>query len=436
MNAIVTVSPAGPLELSTMHKLRVRILPLVFLGFTIAFLDRINIGFAALTMNAELQISKEQFGLLTGIFFIGYFFFEIPSNLLLHKIGARIWIARIMITWGLVAVLTGFAQSVFQLCALRFLLGVAEAGFFPGILLYLTYWFRQREYAQAVALFVGAIPVANVIGAPLSGFILDHVHWWNIESWRWLLITEGIPAILCGALIYLVLPSRPREAKFLTQEETNWLNAELTREEEKKNEEQPISALQALAHARVWYLAFILFALLIGFYAMSFWMPQLVKTVSGHHSNTFVGVLVMIPHVAGLVAMIFVSRSSDSRMERRLHAALPTLAAGAAMLLLGTTNSSVLTILLLCLAAMGTYSFFGPFWSLPGEFLTGFSAASGLALVASFGNLGGFVGPYMIGAISQRTGSLHRNLAVAAIPLLVSGTLLLLLPKKTLPNRR
>jgi ACS family tartrate transporter-like MFS transporter len=418
------------LQTTTLRKLRMKVIPLVFAGFVVAFLDRINIGFAALTMNAALGITKQQFGLLTGIFFVGYFFFEIPSNLLLHKIGARVWIARIMISWGVVAMLTGFAHNVLQLCVLRFLLGMAEAGFFPGIVLYLTYWFRQREYARAVALFIGAIPVASVLGSPLSGFILDHVHTLGFDSWRWLLILEGIPAIACGVVIYLFLPNRPADARFLTQAEKDWLSAELKREEANKLRQRPITAVQALTHTRVWHLASVLFTLLIGFYAMSFWMPQVVKSVSSRYSNTFVGVLVMIPHLAGLGAMILVSRSSDRKMERRFHAALPTAIAGIALVSLGATESPLLTIVLFSFVAMGTYGFFGPFWSLPGEFLTGFSAASGIALVASIGNLGGFVGPYVIGAISQRTGSVHRNLGLAALSLWASAALLLCLRAK------
>jgi ACS family tartrate transporter-like MFS transporter len=418
------------LQTNTIRKLRAKIIPLVFLGFLVAFLDRINISFAALTMNEALGITKEQFGLLTGIFFVGYFFFEIPSNLLLHKIGARIWIARIMISWGVVAALTGFAHNVFQLCVLRFLLGMAEAGFFPGIVLYLTYWFRQREYAQAVALFIAAIPVANVLGSPLSGFILDHVHTVGLASWRWLLILEGLPAIVCGVVTYIFLPNRPTDARFLTQAEKDWLTADLEREAVQKLNERPITAVRALSHARVWHLASVLFTLLIGFYAMSFWMPQVVKSVSSHYSNTLVGVLVMIPHLAGLGAMILVSRSSDRRMERRFHAAIPTAIAGIALVSLVATESPFLTIALFSIVAMGTYSFFGPFWSLPGEFLTGFSAASGIALVASIGNLGGFVGPYLIGAVSQRTGSLHRNLGFAALSLWACAALILCLRDK------
>ncbi|HWO29263.1 MAG TPA: MFS transporter [Candidatus Acidoferrum sp.] len=428
---MTTSVPTGIIPAVIIHKLRTRIIPLVLLGFFVAFLDRINIGFAALTMNEALHITKEQFGLLSGIFFLGYFFFEIPSNLLLHKIGARVWITRIMISWGVVAVLSGFVHNVPSLCVLRFLLGMAEAGFFPGILLYLTYWFRQQEYAQAVALFLAAIPAANVLGAPVSGFILDHVHWLGVDSWRWLLVIEGIPAIGCGIVIYLLLPSRPEDARFLTQDEKDWITLELSREEKQKLGQLRISALRALTNGRVWYLACVLFTLLIGFYAVSFWLPQVVKSLSRQYSNTTIGILVMIPHLAGLLAMILVSQSSDSKLERRFHAAIPTLVAGIALFLLGTTNSLFGSIVLFSLVAMGTYSVFGPFWSLPSEFLTGFSAASGIALIASIGNLGGFVGPYAIGAISQRTGSVHGNLAFAAIPLLLSATLILFLPKKT-----
>src|SRR5713226_1804911 len=211
------------MQAGTIQKLRLRIIPYLFLLYVIAYLDRINIGFAALTMNKELAITSEQFGLLVGIFFFGYFLFEIPSNLLLHKMGARVWIARILISWGIVAILTGFVQTAFHLYVVRFLLGVAEAGFFPGILLYLTYWFRQREQAQVVALFIAAAPVSGILGAPVSGFILDHAHWLAISSWRWLLILEGLPAIVCGALTYFLLPSRPAEATFLTHDEKGWI---------------------------------------------------------------------------------------------------------------------------------------------------------------------------------------------------------------------
>ncbi len=415
-------------ENKVIRKLRIRLIPYLFLLYIVGYLDRINIGFAALTMNKELAITSQQFGLLVGIFFFGYCLFEVPSNLLLHKIGARIWIARILISWGVVALATGLVRSVPQLCVARFLLGVAEAGFFPGILLYLTYWFRQREQAQAIALFLTGLPVTSIVGAPISGFLLDHAHWLGISSWRWLLVLEGFPALACGVLTYFVLPSRPAEAKFLTREEKDWIAAELGREENQKRESHAISATQAMINPRVWHLALIGLMLNIGMYTVSFWMPQEVKALSSLYSNTTVGMLVMIPHLAGLVAMVWVSRNSDRTLERKYHAAIPAIVAGIAFLSLGATRSPFLSIALLAFVAAGIYSVYGPFYSLPGEFLTGFSAASGLAVISSVANFGGFVGPYAVGAISAKTGSLYGGLALAGLSLLVSATLMLLLP--------
>ncbi len=421
------------IETRTVHKLRIRIIPFLFLLYIVAYLDRINIGFAALTMNKQLAITSRQYGLLVGIFFFGYFFFEIPSNLLLHKIGARIWIARILISWGIVAVLTGFVRSVGQLYVARFVLGVAEAGFFPGIVLFLTYWFRQREQARAIALFMTALPVTSILGAPISGLILDRARWLGISSWRWLLILEGMPAIACCLLTYFFLPSRPAEADFLTRDEKDWITAALAREEEQKRTKHQISATRTLSDGRVWHLASIGFTMAIGLYSMSFWMPQEVKSLSSRYSNTMVGFLVMIPHLVGLLVMVLVSRSSDRKLERRYHAAIPAVVGGIALLLLGTTNSPFFSIALLSFMALGIYSFYGPFYSLPSEFLTGFSAASGIALISSVANLGGFVGPYAIGAINDRTGSLYGGLVAVGVSLFVSATPLLVLPRERRP---
>jgi len=423
---------ALPDEAKTIHKLRMRIIPFVFLLYIISFLDRINISFAALTMNKELAITSQQFGLVAGIFFLGYFLFEIPSNLLLHKLGARIWIARILITWGILAMLTGLVQSAHQLYAVRFLLGLAEAGYFPGIALYLTYWFRQRDQAQAIALFLAGIPVTSILGAPVSTFILDHVHWLSISSWRWLLILEGIPAVVGGVITYFLLPSRPAEAKFLSKEEKNWIEAELAREEQEKLTSHKISAVQALLNRRIWHLGLIGFTLNTAMYGMNFWMPQLVKSLSSGISNSLIGLLVMIPHLVGLPVMVMVSRSSDRKRERRFHAAIPAIAAGIALASLGATHAIFPTIAFLSLAALGIYSVYGPFYSLPGDFLTGFAAASGIALVSSVANLGGFLGPFAIGWISQKTGTLYGGLAVAGVSLFASATLMLLLPRKLL----
>jgi predicted MFS family arabinose efflux permease len=311
---------------------------------------------------------------------------------------------------------------------------VAEAGFFPGIVLYLTYWFRQREQARVISLFVTALPVASILGAPVSGYILDHAHWAALSSWRWLLILEGLPAIVGGVLAYLFLPSRPAESTFLTHEEKGSITAELAREDQAKIGEHSISALRALAHPRVWHLAAALFAFDIGLYAMSFYMPQSVKALSSGYSNTAVGILVMIPHLAGLAAMVLVSRSSDRRLERRYHAAIPLIIAGMALMMLGTTSSPLVLISLWSFVAMGIYSFFGPFFSMPSKFLVGFSAAAGIALINSVGNLGGFVGPSVIGALAHGTRGIYAGLALAGVSLCVSATLVLLL-KETRPTR-
>ena len=417
----------------TVQKLRLRILPFVFLLFVIAQLDRNNIGFAALAMNKELAITSQQYGLVFGIFFFGYCIFEIPSNLLLHKIGARVWIARILISWGIVAMLTGFVHTVHQLYVVRFLLGLAEAGYFPGIVLYLTYWFPQREQARAFALLVVANPVTAILGAPVSVLILDHVHWLGVSSWRWLLILEGAPAIVCGGLTYLLLPNRPQEANFLSADEKERIREELGREEQRKFEQRQYSVFQVLASGREWHLVLIYVGMMIGQYALNSWAPQLVKSLSSSYSNSMVGLLVTIPYLVGLAAMIFVSQSSDRKLERRYHVAIPALTGGAALVLLGTTRSPFYSVTLLTLLAVGICSFYGPFWALPNEFLTGFAAAAGIALVNSIGNLGGFVGPYMIGAIATKTGNLYAGLAIAGVSLFLSATLVLLLPRKARP---
>ena len=423
-----------PVPARTILKLKIRLLPFLFALYVVAFVDRINLGFAALTMNRELGIGIQQFGLAVGIFFGGYFLFEIPSNLILHRIGARVWICRILLSWGIIAVLTGLVHSAQQLYLARFALGLAEAGYFPGIVLYLGYWFRQREKAQALALILMGMPIASIIGAPISGFILDHVHWAHLSSWRWLLILEGAPAVVCVGLTYLVLPSRPAEASFLTPEEKTKLMGELKMEEGMRQKAQPISVLQTLVNPRVWHLAMIGFGHGFATYTVNFWLPQIMKEAVGESSSTHVGLLVALPNLFGVAAMAFVSRHSDRRRERRFHMAACAAVAGLALLLLGTSHSPVVIVILFAVVAMGAYSFLPVFFSVPGEFLCGFSVAAGIALVTSVANLGGFVGPYTVAFIQQKAGNAHSGLICAGVFYCLSACLAAALPRRKEPD--
>lgn len=333
--------------------------------------------------------------------------------------------------WGVAAALSGLVHTIHQLYFARFLLGLAEAGYYPGILLYLTYWFRRREQAQAIALFMTGIPISSVLGAPISGLILDHVHWLGMSSWRWSLILEGLPGVGFGIFTYFLLPNSPAEAKFLTGIEKNWITSQLQSEEDHKSAHR-LSASSALVNGRVWCLA----GAAVFHGAVSngvfFWMPQVVKTMALGYSNTMIGLLVMVPYIIGLLAMILISRSSDRNFERKWHVVIPATIAGIACAALGATHS-VLFVTVLLSAVIGCIcGYLGPFWALPSEFLAGPSAASGIALITTFVNLGGFAGPYAIGFIRQRTESLSGAFGAAGASLFVFALLVELLPKASL----
>ena len=413
-----TFTPAE--EKAVIRKITWRIIPFVFLLYIISYLDRANIGYAALQMNKELALSSEAFGFVSGIFFIGYFLFEVPSNVMLNKFGARRWIARILLTWGAVAVATAFVQSANQLYVLRFLLGVAEAGFFPGIIVYLTYWFRAKELATTVALFTAAIPVSYIVGAPLSTWIMDNVHWLQWNGWRWMLLLEGAPAVIGGILCYVYLTDRPKDAKWLTEAEKTWLTGQLERDRQARPNAAHLGTLQVMRNPRVLYLSFIYFVYQCGSLGVGYWMPQIIKGFSASLTHTQVGLIAMVPYLFATIVMIFWSRSSDRRNERRLHSAIPLAVAAIALLGAGLLPDPYIAISLISMSLAGLYAFKSPFWALPTLFLTRSTAAVSIAVINSIGNLGGFVGPFAIGYIKGQSHSATTGLIFLAALLVVS----------------
>jgi len=413
-----------------MSKVSWRIVPYVFLLYIIAMLDRVNISFAALQMNKALGISASAFGLIAGIFFIAYFFFEIPSNLIMYKIGAKKWIARILISWGFVVIFTGFIQTVTHLLILRTLLGFAEAGFFPSIVLYFTFWFPAKYLARNLSLFMTGVAGANIVAGPVSTYIMTNVHWLGIDGWRWIFILEGLPAVIFGILTYFVLVDRPEQAKFLTNEEKDWLVDELKREHEAKVAMVKISKWKALKNGRVWYLAIMYFGFVIALYGLGLWLPQLLKGLSGLLSNTQIGLISTIPYICGVIVMILVVRHSDKTMERRYHVGVPLALAAVSLILLTLTKNITLYLILISFATAGIYGFFGSFWTLPNTFLSGATAAVGLALINSIGNLGGFVGPYLVGYLKDLTHSNTFGMYVLAGFALMSAVMAIAMPKK------
>jgi ACS family tartrate transporter-like MFS transporter len=420
----VTKEVHDGIEERTLRKVTLRLLPFLILLYVIAYLDRVNFGFAALEMNSALGLSSEAFGFLSGIFFIGYLFFELPSNLILQKTGARIWIARILVSWGIVVMITAFASSAFELAALRFILGVAEAGFFPGILLYLTYWFRVKEQARAVALLMAALAISSIIGAPVSTWILDSIHWFGMDGWRWLFLIEGLPAVILGVVTLWYLTDRPDQATWLTKEEQEWLSDEIKKENEIKKERGCHAGLTSIMlDRRVWHLALVYCMLVIALYGLGFWMPQIIRSLNAGLSNTSIGFLMVIPYACAGVGMILWSRHSDRTGERRWHTTIPPLLGGIALAGSALAPSPIVAFLLLIVATMGIFCAFGPFWTLPSLFLAEVSAAAGIAVINSIGNTGGFIGPTVVGCLTQLTGSTNAGLAVVGICLAMGGIL-------------
>ncbi len=404
-------------------KLTRRLLPFLFVLYIVAYLDRINVGFAALQMKGQLGFSDEVYGLGAGIFFAGYFFFQVPSNLALARFGARRWIAVIMVVWGIISASMIFVSSPRDFYGLRFLLGVAEAGFFPGMILYLRQWFPSAARARAIALFMTAAPLAGVIGGPISGLLLG-VQRGHLMGWQWLFLIEGLPAVLLGGVALVYLTDRPEIATWLTTEERAWLVEQLAREE-KPNPRASSGIFSALAQLRVWMLVVVYLGVTTAAYGIGLWLPSLLRNVSGT-SNLVVGLLSAIPYLATVVAMVLVGISSDRTRDRKWHLAGSAFACAIALGCAAYSTSTTADVVFLSVTLMGAFSMNGPFWATTTEMLTETSAAAGIAVINSLGNLGGFLGPYTIGLIRTWTGSFRGGLLAVGALLAVSGALALL----------
>ncbi|AQV15709.1 MULTISPECIES: MFS transporter [Acinetobacter calcoaceticus/baumannii complex] len=418
---------------SAYRKIAFRLMPFLMLCYFCAYLDRVNVGFAKLQMMSDLQFSEAVYGLGAGIFFIGYFLCEVPSNIVLHKVGARRWIARIMITWGILSGCFAFVQTEWQFYTLRFLLGVAEAGLAPGLLLYLTYWFPSYRRARMTVLWFIAIPISGMIGGPLSGLIMDRmsgVHGWF--GWQWMFVIEAIPTVIVGLLVLAVLKDSVQDANWLTQDEKNLVKQELAQDNQHK--EGHASVKEFIADKRLWLLAGIYFCVVMGQYAITFWLPTLIRN-SGISDNWHIGLLTSLPYMCAIVVMILAGRSGDHFQERRWHLIIP-MCAGALALTFATLFASNLTLSLICLciAASGVLTASSLFWMLPTNFLGGVSAAAGIAAVNSFANLAGFCSPYLIGWVTTNTGSNAIGMFLITAVLIFGASLVLRVPAK-LVNR-
>ena len=404
-----------------------RIVPFAFLCYVVAYIDRVNVGFAARDLQRDLGISATEYGIGAGLFFLGYCLFEIPSNVILERVGARRWIARIMIGWGLVSMATIFVTDVWSFMIARIVLGVAEAGFFPGMVLYFTYWIPAAERAKTGALFMMAAPVAVIVGAPLSEALLALDGFFGLRGWQWLFLVEGLPAVVLGIFALFVLTERPERASWLRDEERRWLAATMTDERARRETSGHTSLRDSVTSGRVWLLCAIFFMHGVANYGIFLWLPKLLRDVTGTAGLTL-SVVTALPFVAALAAMVLVGRHSDRSGERRLHVAACALTAAAGLVLAAVFQGNIwLLTASFTLSQIGLRSFAGVFWAIPPQVLSGTAAAAGIALINSIGNLGGFAGPALIGAIYDATGGYGGGLLALTGVLVLEALLVLAL---------
>ncbi|NKQ59229.1 MFS transporter [Amycolatopsis sp. K13G38] len=411
-----------------LSKVAIRIMPFLALLYFVNYLDRVNIGFAGPNgMNHELAMTSTAFGFASGIFFLGYLILEVPSNLALHRFGARRWLARIMITWGIIATVLAFVPNATTLIILRFLLGVAEAGFFPGIILYLTYWFPAAQRAKAVALFMTAIPISSAIGSTVSSLLIAHGHGiFGLSGWRFMFLVEGVPSILLAFVTWFYLTDRPEKAKWLTEDERKWLTGELDAERRATEAEFHWPLRKALTHPRIIALAFVYFAIAYGLYALGFFLPTIIAGFGAEFgtklSVTQAGLVTAIPYVVGAVVMVLWARHGDRTNERKWHVAIPMLLGGIAIPIALYMGNPYAAMTAVTVCAAGVCAALPTFWALPSNFLAGTAAAGGIALINSLGNISGFAAPYVTGWLRDLTGTQRTGLWVVGA-CMVAGAL-------------
>lgn len=434
-------TPQPHLERRVMRKVTRRLIPFLIALYFINYLDRTNIGFAGPNgMNEALGLTATMFGLASGIFFVGYLLLEVPSNLALHKFGGRRWLARIIFSWGIVAALMAFVPNATWLYVLRFLLGVAEAGFFPGIILYMTYWFPKRARARATALFLLAIPLSTVVGAPLSAWLIESGNTFipGMAGWRFMFLVQGIPAILLGVACWFYLTDRPHQATWLDDEERQWLMAEMDHEESQTAQRYHYPLRRALLQPRIWALAFVYFGTVYGLYSMSFFLPTIIagfsETFDTDYSVMQVGLITAVPFAFAAGAMVLWSRHGDRTRERVWHVALPLFVGGAAIPIALYMNSPFATMLLVTVTCMCICSALPTFWPLPTMFLSGAAAAGGIALINSVGNASGFFAPYITGWLKDLTGTQNAGMWVIGVIMVAAGLTVLALRAAPSPD--
>lgn len=426
------------LEKSTVRKVTLRLIPFLFLCFTISILDRVNIGFAALRMNEDLNFSDAVYGFGAGIFFIGYFLLEVPGSAMMSRIGARRWISRIMISWGIIAIVMAFIQTPLQFYIVRFLLGVAEASFYPCMVHYLSGFFQQKHHAKAIAGFMIAIPAANAIGSPLSTFLLQ-LDWLGLAGWQWMFILEAIPAVILGIICYFYLTDRIEDAKWLTQDEKKWLLDVTTREALEKQKVKKYTFAQVFRDRDVLILSLGYFFWMFGYYGINMFLPTISRglTETTGLSLQNMGWVLGLMYLCAMVVMYLVGKSSDKSNERKFHVAGCLTVSAVAMILSVYTAefSTVGAFILLTISLCGAFGAYSPFWAIPPSFITGAAAGGAIALINSIGNLGGFFGPYFVGFINDLTGSHNLGMIILGISMIVSACIVVLLVKQSGKNK-